>query len=85
MKSSYSIMDDYVYYKGTDNEDDEERHKKLDKAIKKDGKTRVLKSLKSYYKAEKATRLHPQSIRNLHNDLLYIKPNIFTKKIKVYA
>ena len=75
----------YAYYKDLTEESDDERHKKLDEAIKEDGKTRVLKSLKSYYRSEKAVGLHPQSIRNLRNDLVYVKPNIFTKKIKVYA
>lgn len=78
-------MKRYVYYKDPTEESDDERHKKLDEAIEEEGKTRVLKSLKSYYKTEKAINLHPQSIRNLHNDLLYIKPNIFNKKIKVYV
>ncbi len=81
MKSSYSLLNKYGYlsHKGTD----EERHKCLDEAIKNDGKTRVLKSLKSYYSCEKGLGLHPISIRNLHNDLIYVKPNIFTKKIRV--
>lgn len=76
-------MKSYVYYKDPAEESDDARHKKLDKAIEEEGKTRVLKSLKNYYKVEKDIGLHPQSIRNLRNDLIYVKPNIFTKKIKV--